>query len=178
MDAVSAYDYEFALETERLMLRPWHASEARIQHELWAERDPRVPPSRRIGPDGRPTVEDLAEDIRRSDVSDALGLLAAEGKATGDVIGYAGLIEGCGPVGEPELAFEFLRAHWGQGYATEASWAALGWAHASGYRRVWARVSDWNAAARRVLTKLGFAQTERVEDDEPHGKTLYLSKRL
>nr|WP_308465638.1 GNAT family N-acetyltransferase [Glaciibacter superstes] len=43
-----------------------------------------------------------------------------------------------GQDGEPELAYEFLRTVWGQGYATEAAQAVLGWATESGYRRLWA----------------------------------------
>ncbi len=174
---MSAYDYELALETERLMLRPWHESEAAIQHALWAERDPRVPPSRRIGPSGQPTVQDLAERIRESDPSDTLGLLAAERITDGEVVGCAGLFEGRGLVGEPELAFEMLRVHWGQGYATEASWAVLGWARDSGFRRVWATVSDWNTKSFRVLDKLGFVRTDRVEHEES-GDTVFLTKAL
>lgn len=178
MDCVTAYDHEFALETDRLLLRPWLASEAAIQHELWSERDPRVPPSRRIGPDGRPTVADLAETIRELGPPDTLGVLAIESIQSGDVIGSAGLIEGQGPAGEPELVFELLRRAWGQGHATEAAWAVLGWAKDSGFRRVWATVADWNDASRRVLSKLGFIEVGHMGRDQRSGTTLLLSKAL
>jgi len=36
------------LETDHLRLRPRRVAEAVIQRELWVERDPRVPPHRRI----------------------------------------------------------------------------------------------------------------------------------
>ena len=134
------------LETERLLLRPWQEQEAVVQRELWTERDPRVPPHRRIDGDGRPTVAELTEYIRTSQPT-SLGLLAAERKAEGDVIGYCGLIDGGGPQGEPELAFELLRRVWRQGYATEASLAVLDWARSSGYHRLWATVWDWNTAS-------------------------------
>jgi len=49
---------EVVLETGRLLLRPWRVAEAFVLRELWTERDPRVPPHRRIGVDGRPTVAD------------------------------------------------------------------------------------------------------------------------
>lgn len=174
MECVTAYDYELALETDRLMLRPWLTSEAAIQHELWAERDPRVPPSRRIGSDGRPTVEDLAEAIRELGPPDTLGVLAIECVGSGEVIGSAGLIESYRQAGEPELVFELLRRSWGQGYATEAALAVLGWAKESGYRRVWATVADWNDAARRVLSKLGFIEVGQTEQ----GRALLLSKAV
>jgi RimJ/RimL family protein N-acetyltransferase len=175
----SARGQAIVLETDRLLLRPWRLSEAVIQRELWTERDPRVPPHRRIDAEGRPTVKDVEDWLRRNSRSHPLGPLAAERKGFGDVIGYCGLINNAhGPAAEPELAFELLRRAWGQGYATEASWAVLSWAQASGYRRLWATVRDWNAASRRVLEKLEFIETGRVEPDEVYGDSLFMTKRL
>ncbi len=166
-------------QTDRLTLRPWRVSDAAIQHELWTERDPRVPPHRRIDADSRPTVKDLEDWIRSRDRSQSLGLLAAERKGSGEVLGYCGLIDNThGPGGEPELVFELLHRAWGQGYATEASSAVVGWAQASGYQRLWATVRDWNAPARRVLAKLEFIETDRVEPDDVHGDVLFTTKQL
>ena len=169
---------EVVLETGRLLLRSWQVAEAAVQRELWTERDPRVPPHRRIDADGHPTVTDLAEWIRTNQPS-SIGLLAVERKAAGDVIGYCGLIDsGRGSEGEPELAFELLRRVWRQGYATEASLAVLDWARSSGYERLWATVWDWNTASRRVLAKVGFTETERKEVDAVFGTTLFTTVRL
>ncbi|HSK25264.1 MAG TPA: GNAT family N-acetyltransferase [Egicoccus sp.] len=179
MGRPTAHERKIVLETDRLLLRPWRVSEAVILHQLWTERDPRVPPHRRIDAEGDPTVEDLEDRIRSGFHANALGLLAAERKASGDVIGYCGLTENSKVAeGEPELAFEFLRRVWGQGYATEASWAVLSWAQASGYRRLWATVSDWNVASRRVLAKLEFIETDRVEPGEGRGDVLFTVKQL
>lgn len=168
---------EVLLETARLMLRPWRVAEAVVQRELWIERDPRVPPHRRIDADGHPTVADFEEAIRTNQPS-SIGLLAVERKAAGDVIGYCGLIEGeQGPAGEPELAFELLRRVWRQGYATEASFAVLDWARSSGYERVCATVWEWNTASRRVLAKAGFTETDRRED-AVHGTNLFTTRQL
>jgi len=169
---------EVVLETGRLLLRPWRVAEAVVQRELWAERDPRVPPHRRIDADGHPTVADLEDSIRTSQPS-SIGLLAVERKAAGDVIGYCGLIDsGRGSEGEPELAFELLRRVWRRGYATEASLAVLDWARSSGHERLWATVWDWNTASRRVLAKIGFTETERKEVDAVSGTTLFTTRRL
>jgi ribosomal-protein-alanine N-acetyltransferase len=168
------------LETDRLLLRPWRVSEAAVQRELWTERDPRVPARRRIDAEGRPTVADFEEWIRAAEPS-SMGLLAVERKAAGDVIGYCGLIDsGRGPEGEPEpeLAYELLRRFWGHGYATEASWAVLDWARSSGYEHVWASVWDWNTASRRVLAKLGFIETERVQADPAGATNVITARRL
>jgi ribosomal-protein-alanine N-acetyltransferase len=168
---------EVVLETDRLLLRPWRVAEAAVQRELWTERDPRVPPHRRLDADGHPTIADL-EDWIRTHRPSSIGLLAVERKATRDVIGYCGLIDGRGPDGEPELAFELLRRVWNQGYATEASFAVLDWARSSGHERLWATVRDWNTPSRRVLAKLGFTETARTEPDPTHGTTLFTTKRL
>lgn len=81
------------LETNRLLLRPWRPAEAVVQREPWGERDPRVPPHRRIDADGHPSVEELEEAIRTNPPSSSLGVLAVERKDPADVIGYCGPFE-------------------------------------------------------------------------------------
>jgi len=73
---------------------------------------------------------------------------------------------------EPELAYELLRAAHGCGYATEAGRAVVTWAGEAGYRRLRAEVWDWNVASRRVLEKLGFRETGRVEPGSVDGHSL------
>ncbi|TBN56618.1 N-acetyltransferase [Glaciihabitans arcticus] len=153
-------------ETDRLILRPWRVSDAVIQHELWTERDPRVPPHRRLSADGHPSVTDLKERIRTGSQP---GLLAVELRSTGEVIGYCGVIPRDGS-DEPELAYELLQRFWGQGYATEATRAVIG--SVRDHQRLWASVRDWNTASRRVLAKLGFVETGQVEPDAVHGNSL------
>ena len=178
MSGAETPDREVVLETGRLLLRPWRVAEAVVLRELWAERDPRVPPHRRIDTDGHPTVADLEESIRTSEPS-SIGLLAVERKAGRDVIGYCGLVDsGSGSAGEPELAFELLRRVCRQGYATEASSAVLDWARSCGHERLWATVWEWNTASRRVLAKLGFTETGRKEVDTDYGTTLFTTRRL
>ncbi|MDT0267247.1 GNAT family N-acetyltransferase [Streptomyces sp. DSM 44915] len=175
---VGAPGSEVVLETSRLLLRPWRAAEAGVLRELWTERDPRVPPHRRIDKDGRPTVAELADAIRTNRMW-STGLLAVERTTSRDVIGYCGLVDsGRGSAGEPELAFELLRRVWCQGYATEAAVAVVEWARSSGHERLWATVWDWNTASRRVLAKVGFTETDREEVDAVHGTMLFTTRRL
>ncbi len=160
------------LETDHLILRHRGVGEAAIYRQLWTERDLRVPPHRRINSEGRPTVEDIAAQIRAERASGP-GLLAVERKGTADVIGYCGLTSyGNGSPDEPELAYELLRAAHGCGFATEAGRAVVTWASEAGYRRLWAGVWDWNVASRRVLEKLGFHEVGRVEPDSVYGHSL------
>jgi ribosomal-protein-alanine N-acetyltransferase len=147
--------------------------EAAIYRQLWTERDPRVPPHRRIDSRGRPTVEDIAAQIRAEREASEQVILAVERKGTADVIGYCGLVfHDDGTPDGPELAYELLRTAHGCGYATEAGLAVVTWASEAGYQRLWARVRDWNAESRRVLAKLGFRETGRVEPDAVHGDSL------
>ena len=160
------------LETDRLILRHSRVGDAAVFRQLWTERDPRVPPHRQINSEGRPTVEDVAAQIR-ADRGPGPGLLAVERKSTADVIGYCGLtVYGNGSPDEPELAYELLRAAHGCGYATEAGRAMVAWASEAGYRRLWAGVWDWNVASRRVLAKLGFREVGRVKPDSVYGHSL------
>ncbi|SKC68676.1 GNAT family N-acetyltransferase [Krasilnikoviella flava] len=178
MGVLSAQGPETVLETDRLLLRPWRVAEAVVQRELWTERDPRVPAHRRLDAEGRPTLGEMEGWIRDGSRTPSLALLAAERRSEGDVVGYCGLIDGALGPDEPELAFELLRRVWGAGYATEAAGAVVGWAQESGYHRLWATVRDWNVASRRVLTKVGFAETARVERDDVHGDSLFMTRSL
>lgn len=167
------------LETERLVLRVSEPADAQVFRTLWTERDPRVPPHRRIGPDGRPTVADIAARLGSASPEHPLRLLTVlrrGSSAAGDalaVIGYCGLLDhGNGSPEEPELAYELRRDAQGRGYATEAAAAVVGWADAAGYQRLWAGVWDWNTASRRVLRKLGFTELGPRGPRSEHGCSL------
>lgn len=168
-----------ALETDRLILRNRRADEADAYRRLWMERDRRVPPRRRIDAAGRPTVEDIAAQIRKERAEPRPGILAVQRKSVGGVIGYCGLVfHENGAPDEPELVYELLRAAHGFGFATEAGGAVVTWATEAGYERLWATVRAWNVASRRVLEKLGFHETGKVDVDVVHGDSLLTVRSL
>jgi [ribosomal protein S5]-alanine N-acetyltransferase len=168
-----------SLRSERLRLRPWRVADAAFHRALWAERDERVPPRRRITPDGRPTVAELEAWCLAYGQSPPPGLLVVEVLETDERIGYCGLIENSvGVPGEPELAFEFLRVAWNRGFATEASRAVIGRATSIGYEHLASTVREWNTASLRVLGKLGFVDTGVREEDAEHGDSLLLRLTL
>lgn len=168
-----------SLETERLRLRPWRVEDASFHRRLWAERDPRVPAHRRLTPDGRPTVADLEEWLRRHEPLPSPGLLVVERRGAGEAIGYCGLVENSvGRPEEPELAYEFLKRSWHHGYATEAAGAVIAEARRIGYESLAATVRNWNTASLRVLDKLGFLDTGEREEDAVHGASLVLRTEL
>lgn len=144
-----------------------------------------MPAHRRIDGGGRPSVADLAAQVRAERQNPGLGLglglglMAVEVKVTSDVIGYCGLVppEGGSP-DDVELAFELLQASHGCGYATEAGHAVIGWARDAGHPRVWATVWDWNVASRRVLEKLGFHDSGRAGARSVHGRSLLMVREL
>lgn len=167
------------IETGRLVLRSASVEDAGVRRALWTERDPRVPPHRRIGHDGRPTVDDIAASLRAERQRPYSGLLSIVRKVEGDVIGYCGLIfDGRGRSDEPELVYELLRRAQGFGYATEAAWAVLEWAAEAGYPRVWAGVRRWNGPSLRVLQKLGFVDTGHDELDAEYGDSAVTTRTL
>jgi RimJ/RimL family protein N-acetyltransferase len=166
------------LLTERLRLRTWMPSDAERYRELWAERDPRS--VRTISADGRPTVEEIRGWLveNPSGAEKGLGLLPIERQEDGDFIGYCGLIVGRSTFEEPEIAYELARRAHGHGYATEAARAVVEAAAATGRRRLWATVREWNAASFRVLEKLDFSPSGRVTEDPERGNTVWMTLEL
>lgn len=162
--------------TERLRLRPFRPSDASWLHDLWAERDPRS--RRRLDAEGRPTALDLRRDIEERIRAGGPALLVVERRSDGVVLGYCGLVVGQASAAEPELAFELFRRAHGRGVATEAASAVVAAASAAGYRRLHATVRAWNAPSLRVLTKLGFVATGRVDPDAERGDSLWFARSI
>ena len=164
------------VETARLRMRPWTPSDSDAVRALWEERDPRS--LHVIDAEGRPTVEALRVGIESQLAESAqtgLALLAIETKHDGEFIGYCGLIIGKSTLEEPEIAYElFQRAH-GNGYATEASRAILSVAQDTGRTRLWATVRAWNVASFRVLEKIGFVDSGKVDPDSKRGDSVWMT---
>ncbi len=69
---------------------------------------------------------------------------------------------GCiGLVGE--FGYWIGRAHWGQGFATEAATAVLGWHFEQSNETIQSGHALGNDRSRRVLCKMGFADTDIVD---------------
>ncbi|WP_432929567.1 GNAT family N-acetyltransferase [Microbispora sp. CA-135349] len=173
-------DLPAELVTERLRLRRWVPSDAEEYRGLWLERDPRVPPARRIDAEGRPTVEDMRGRLLGNPLmaDPGLGLLPIELRDTGEFIGYCGLTVGQASSDEPEIAYELARRAHGHGYATEAARAVVEAATRTGRRRLWATVREWNAPSFRVLEKLAFHPSGRITEDAEHGNTIWMTRVL
>lgn len=167
------------IQTPRLTLRRSRPGDAAVFHQLWTERDERVPAHRRLDEVGHPDVAEITASLDERAARDArtgLGLLTVVTRANSEVIGYCGLIESDYSTGapEPELAYELLAAQHGHGYATEAARAVLHATRDAGWEHVWASVRDWNSASFRVLAKLGFERSGMVESDPEHGDSVLM----
>jgi len=143
------------LTTERLVLRPptlgdldaWHAIYVDAE-EVWYGAP-------------RSSLDENREKLERQIAHFAdhgFGMCAVNLAASGETVGAAGLqhLEG-GP--EIEVGYRFLKAHWGQGYATESARASIAYGFGElGLERIVAVALEANVASRRVLEKCGLSE--------------------
>lgn len=153
-----------SIATDRLLLEVRDGTSAPVQRALMAEQ-------------GR-AVRDLADEVARLDerrsafAATGIGFLAVRLRATGEEVGYCGLLVGRHTLAEPEIAYEVLRAVQGRGIATEAAAAVVAAAWATGRTRLWATTRPDNVASLRVATRVGFVEHHRTHDD--HGEVVHL----
>ncbi|MFE1905625.1 GNAT family N-acetyltransferase [Streptomyces gardneri] len=166
---MSAYEkMAFHLETERLILRPWHESDAAEFTDLLSERDK-----------GTFTVERTRAGIVKllaATEETGIALLPIQRREEGDFIGYCGLIIGRATLDEPEIAYELFKHAHGRGYATEAAAAVVEAAAATGRTRLWSTVGTWNTPSLRVLEKLDF-ERDHLSMEE-NGEVVWLTRSL
>jgi RimJ/RimL family protein N-acetyltransferase len=152
-------------QTERLRIRPMERSDAEAMGTVYGD----LEAMRHVG-DGsalsEATVLRWVEVTFANYASRGYGMFAVELLATGQVIGFCGLVH---PGGQqmPELKYAYLREHWGQGYATEAGSALREHGAGSlGMRGILATVDPEHTVSQRVLAKCGFTyRSTRIEED-------------
>ena len=83
------------------------------------------------------------------------------GAEPGRIVGSVGL--GLDEEGDVQLGYWIARDYWNRGYATEAARAVLRLARVLGHRRLVAGNFADNPASGRVLRKVGFKPTGRIE---------------
>jgi len=116
-------------------------------------------------PTGVKPPQETAERVRQRIAADhgPIGFWRVEGRADGAFYGLGALIRM--PDGEDiELAYRLARPAWGQGIASEAGAALLGYAFQTlALPQVVAVTYPENLASQRVLEKLGFARRGEVD---------------
>ena len=153
---------EVILETDRLLLRKYVEEDAEAFFEL--NSDPKV---LRFVPDKQLLdVEQARQILIDHPIADyrkyGFGRGACVLKRTGQQIGFAGL-KYLEELDEVDIAYRLLPAYWGQGLATEAALAAVGYGFAKlGLKRIIGLAMPENMASIRVLEKAGLRYRENV----------------
>ncbi|MFO7547035.1 MAG: GNAT family N-acetyltransferase [Trueperaceae bacterium] len=149
----------------RLRCRHWMPADRALLLDVYGDAN-----AMRFVGDGTPLTEEEAdlwfEVTFRNYARRGYGMFALEDRATGQVVGFAGLVHP-GDQPEPEVKYAFARAWWGRGLATEAVTHLLDVAGSRyGLREVIATVAPEHAASQRVLLKAGMSRREdRIYDD-------------
>jgi RimJ/RimL family protein N-acetyltransferase len=107
--------------------------------------------------------------------ANGLGPFAIERRDDGRVVGRAGIIvwhtrgwrnstfAEAGDRAQPELGWALMRAHWGNGYATEAARAVRDWARREqAVARLISLIAPENVRSQRVAERLGAEAAETV----------------
>ena len=158
---------DFRLDTERLTLRAWRDEDIGPFQTICA--DPRVMVS--LGP-----VMTLAETAalvaRMQELQAGLGhcFWALERRADARLLGWCGAIRGsAGPVADKiEIGWRLASDCWGQGYASEAARATVGWCLAElPDDAVWAITNVDNHRSRSVMARLGMRHRPELDFDHP-----------
>ncbi|MEV5375940.1 GNAT family N-acetyltransferase [Streptomyces nondiastaticus] len=142
------------ITTERLRLRPLTETDVNVDWWVRLHADEEV--KRFVGGYTREQAAARLRDIQQQWTQRGHGLCAVELRSTGETIGRCGL-HWWEDFGETEIGWTFARAHWGQGYATEAAQAVLAWGFGSlELTQITAMIHHGNTASSAVARRLGF----------------------
>ena len=162
-------DLPSAVETERLLLRPWETADAAALHAALVESVDHLNPWVPWASPHAPTMErarDLLagwmQDLRTGDSY----ILAVLDRAGGGLIGGVGLYPRVGP-GGLEIGYWIRRSRTGRGFATEASAALthVGF-RVAGASRIEMHIHRANRASFRISEKLGYVPRDVATTEE------------
>ncbi|HUQ12801.1 MAG TPA: GNAT family N-acetyltransferase [Novosphingobium sp.] len=155
---------ETALDTGRLVLRPWRD----------ADRDPFFalnsdPAVMEYLPGGDRADSDAAVDrMIATQAEHGHCFWAVERKDDGAFLGFCGPMPAREPLHEVELGWRLRRDAWGLGYASEAARASLAWCWANlDTPTVMAITVPANLRSRAVMERIGMTYVEGGDFDHP-----------
>lgn len=143
------------LETERLRLRPFTMDDVDAYYAgISSDAD-----VMRYLPGGQPRQRSdshwVINYFRNHALLHGFGVWAVEEKASGTLIGHAGL-EYIPSAEEVEIAYTLAKAYWGRGYATEAAAASLNYGFESlNLPEIYGLAFPQNIASQNVMRKIG-----------------------
>ncbi len=157
------------LETERLILRPWRDEDAEPMFLNWAS-DPEVTKYMTWNP--HKTVEETKERIAKwikeyeKPERIAFAIVLKENNALIGCIDVNGYINGV-----PVIGYVLSRAHWRNGYMTEACKRLVDFLFSLGYKTIKIDAFKENIASNKVIQKCGgIFQYDEWEFIEAKGK--------
>jgi RimJ/RimL family protein N-acetyltransferase len=116
-----------------------------------------------------------------------VGPFVLERRNDGTFVGRAGILvwdtrtwtqgsfAAAGQHAQPEIGWALARAHWGNGYATEAALAVRDWARRErGFDRLISLIAPDNVASQRVAERLGAQPTETVDLFDTHEAVVWV----
>ena len=163
-------------ETQRLLCRRWIPADFEPLFAIYSD-----PIAMRWVGEGQPITREECEAwfhvTEANYTKRGYGMFALEEKASGNVIGFCGLVH---PGGQelPEVKYAFLRSCWGGGLASEAVPALLAYGTQQlALHHIIATVAEDNLASQRVLAKSGMSLSHRRTNDD-HTTTLVFAWRL
>lgn len=159
------------LHTERLILRPWRASDCAPFADLNGDAEVmRYFPARMT----KEQSDALGERIKAAfERQRGWGLWALEERVTGRFLGFAGLADAnfaAAFTPATEIGWRLRRDAWGLGYATEAARAALAYAFAAdglGLSEVVSFTASVNERSRAVMRRLGMRRDAAGDFNHP-----------
>ena len=155
------------IETARLRIRPWRERD----RAPFAEMGQDAEVMRYLGPPLSREASDAAIDrMVAAQAANGFCFWALEQKADGAFIGFCGLLPvtfDAVPAGSLEAGWRLRRASWGQGFASEAARASLGWGFAHGIARIIAFTTVTNLPSQRVMQRTGMVRRADLDFDHP-----------
>jgi RimJ/RimL family protein N-acetyltransferase len=155
------------LSTQRLLLRPWRASDREPFAAMNAD-----PVVMACFPASLPRAESdaLADRLQADIQARGWGFWAVESIGEHPFVGFVGLSV---PEGLPccpciEIGWRLAQAHWGMGYATEAARAALRFGfEALGLHEIVAFTAAGNRRSRAVMERIGMQRDWGADFEHP-----------
>ena len=164
------------VETARLLLRVPELTDAEpLMGIFW---DPEVVARKQVTLREEPGGLDLARKnttaMRRQWALRGYGQWCVVEKATGHVIGCVGFYHPQRDWPGVDLGWVLHRSRWGNGFATEAATAAVGWAwQHTQIDRIVSLIAPHDLRSIRVATKIGLG-FERADADPMHGEPVHV----
>ena len=164
---------QFYIETERLILRDFLETDQADLFEL--DSDPEV--HRYLG--NRPVkttdeIKTVIQMVRQQYLDNQIGRWMMVEKATGNVLGWAGLKYIGNTMNSTahfyDVGYRLKQKHWGKGYATEAAQAALTYGfNQMNLKEIIGITAIENQASANILKKIGLQFVHQFEEDGLQG---------